>query len=137
MWATPLLGAGSGGALVARRGAGRRTRRGGLAVEARLEEDGRRGHASSAVAEAVLQGSRGGGWRQSAVGVAMARGSGEAGMGSHRWLGRDAEQGGSAAVVRLQCGEAWGEAVVMQRRRRQLGGAPGRMASGGIYSTRG
>jgi len=99
VWATPLLGAGSGGALVARLGAGRRTRRGGLAVEARLEEDGRRGHASSAVAEAVLQGSRGGGWRQSAVGVTMGRGPGEAGMGSCRWLGRDTELEGGAAVV--------------------------------------
>jgi len=47
-----------------------------------------------------------------AVSVVMARGSGEAGMGSYRWLGRDAEQGGGTAVVRLQRGEAWGEVMV-------------------------
>ena len=35
------------------------------------------------------------------VGVDMARGSGEAGTGSYRWLGRDAEQGGGATVVHL------------------------------------
>ena len=49
-----------------------------------------------------------------AVGVAMARGSGEVGTGSYRWLGHDTEQGGGAAVVRLQHGEAWGEAVVKE-----------------------
>ena len=48
------------------------------------------------------------------VGVTMARGSGEAGTGSYQWLGRDVEQGGGAAVVRLQRGEAWGEAVVKE-----------------------
>ena len=47
-----------------------------------------------------------------AVGVAMARGFGEAGTGSYRWLGRDTEQGGGAAMVRLQHGEAWDEAMV-------------------------
>ena len=35
-------------------------------------------------------------------------------MGSCRWLGRDAEQGGGTAVVRLQRGEARGEAVVKE-----------------------
>jgi len=44
----------------------------------------------------------------------MARGSGEAGTGSYRWLGHDAELGGGATVVRLQRGEAWGEAVVKE-----------------------
>ena len=48
------------------------------------------------------------------VGVAMARGSDEAGTSSCRWLGRNAEQGGGAAMVRLQRGEAWGEAVVKE-----------------------
>jgi len=61
-------------------------------------------------------------------------GFGEVGMGSCRWLGRDAEQGGGAAVVRLQRGEAWDEAVVMQRRRRRLGGAPERGGVRGLYS---
>ena len=49
-----------------------------------------------------------------AVGIAMARGSGEAGTSSCRWLGHDAEQGGGAAVVCLQRGEAWGEAMVKE-----------------------
>ena len=49
-----------------------------------------------------------------AVGVTMARGFDEAGTGSYQWLGHDAEQGGGAAAVRLQRGEAWGEAMVKE-----------------------
>ena len=70
---------------VARPGAGRRARRGGLAVEARLEEDGRRGDAGSVVAEVVLQGRCGG----AVAGIALA--SGRHGYGS-LGNGKEAEE---------------------------------------------
>ena len=77
---------------MARLGAGRRARRGGLAVEARLEEDGRRGDAGSAVVEAVLQGHRGG----VVAGIALAsRRHGYGSLGN----GKEAEVGGMDATT--------------------------------------
>ena len=73
---------------MARPGVGRRARRGGLAVEARLEEDGCRGDADSAVTEAVLQGCHGG----AVAGIALAsrrHGYGSLGNGkeAEEWRG--------------------------------------------------